>query len=258
VDLQLFFRVLWRFKALVACGLVLAICLGVFASARVSFSGGFKLTYRQQEQWESLSTLFVTTHGFPWGSISESAASTAQPGQPAHISRSPDASRLSSLAMLYMQLATSDAVLQRIGKTGPIHGILQTFPVYPANNSDNPPLPLITLSAIAAEPAGAQALNLRYVNAFRKFIEHRQATADIADDDRVQLQVVRAPAPAHLLQGRKMTKSIVAFMTVLIAFCGLAFILENLRPRVVRPVANDRVGPAPASAPSYESTARSA
>ncbi len=40
-----------------------------------------------------------------------------------------------------------------------------------------------------------------------------------------------------LLEGRSKTVPIVVFLTVMLAVIGLAFILENLRPRV-RPVAD--------------------
>ena len=44
-------------------------------------------------------------------------------------------------------------------------------------------------------------------------------------------------ATTVLLEGRSKTVPIVVFLTVMLAVIGLAFILENLRPRV-RPVAD--------------------
>ena len=50
--------------------------------------------------------------------------------------------------------------------------------------------------------------------------------------ERVQVEVVRQPQAPSLLEPRKKTRPIIVFLTVAIATFGLAFILENLRPRV--------------------------
>ena len=68
MDLRLFSRVLWRFRFLVAGGLVLACVLSFLSFASISFAGGSpKLTYRQTERWKATAVLFVTQKGFPYG-----------------------------------------------------------------------------------------------------------------------------------------------------------------------------------------------
>ena len=227
MDLQLFFRVIWRFRVLIAVGFAVALLLAFLSYVRVSPAG---ISYRQQEQWESLSEVFVTSQGFPWGSLSDAAGANA--GEPTAGRSAPDAGRLSSLAGLYVQLATTDAVLKQMAKTGPVHGMIRAFPVFPNNNSDDPPLPLITLSATAKSSTAAKKLGIRYLASFKTFIAERQRKAGIAEDDRVRLEVVRQPAPGELLVGRKKTRPILIFVTVMMAMFGLAFILENARPRV--------------------------
>jgi hypothetical protein len=227
MDLQLFSRVVWRFRALIAAGLLLACLLAFLSFVRVGFAGGHpRVTYREQEQYESLSEVFVTTRGFPWGSLSEAVGTN-----PGSVS-TPDAGRLSSLATLYLELATTDGVLKRLHRTGPVHGIVRAFPVFPGGNSDNSPLPLVTLSAVSHSPSSAQQLGQRYLAAFGEFIAHRQAGADIRLQDRVRLETVREPTPGKLLQARKKTRPILIFVTVMLAVLGLAFILENARPRI--------------------------
>ena len=71
MDLQLILRVLWRFKLLVGIGVVLAFVLAFLSYYKVSPGGDPMLEPRQSESWESLSTIFVTSRGFPWGSTGE-------------------------------------------------------------------------------------------------------------------------------------------------------------------------------------------
>jgi hypothetical protein len=54
----------------------------------------------------------------------------------------------------------------------------------------------------------------------------------VAPGKRVRVEVVRQPQVPTLLVPRKKTRPIIVFLTVAIATFGLAFILENLRPRV--------------------------
>lgn len=223
MDLALFFRVVWRFRALVASGLVLALALSFLAFVRVDFGDGFKMSYRQAEQWESLSTLFVTTPDFALGGLegtTDSEASTAA------------ADRVTSLASLYMQLATTDPVLRIMARNGPVDGVLQTFPVTSTGDPRGEPLPMVTLSAVSSSPGRAQALARRHVAAFLEYLRRDQEARGIAPRDRVKVDVVRQPQPAVLMQPRKKTLPVFVFLAVAIAVLGLAFVLENLRPRV--------------------------
>ena len=115
VDLQLVLRVLWRFRLLVVGGLVVAALLAAFSYVKVNPSGDPKFTPRETEQWEALSTLFVTSRGFPWGSIGTGADPT-DPAQPeSDDGKTPkglDPVHLTGLASLYVRLATSDPVLR--------------------------------------------------------------------------------------------------------------------------------------------------
>ena len=68
MDLKLHLGVLWRFKFLIAAGLVLAVVLAVLSVMRVSFQGTTPtLTWRGVEIWTSNETLLVTQSGFPIG-----------------------------------------------------------------------------------------------------------------------------------------------------------------------------------------------
>ena len=76
----------------------------------------------------------------------------------------------------------------------------------------------------------------RGTKALIEYIEEQQRANGIPKEQRVVLAVVNEPklgrGRTELLSGRSMTMPIVVFCVVLFATFGLAFILENLRPRV--------------------------
>jgi hypothetical protein len=248
VDLQLIIRVLWRFRIIVGCGVVLAIGLATFSYAQLSLSSPhFK--YRQAEEWESLSTLFVTSSGFPWGEIGADPPPVEGDKPLTAKDIGPDPAHLVSLAALYVQLATSDPVLKLMRRDGPIEGQLQAFPVASGQNGDGQELPMVTMSAISDTPAKAKKLAARHAEAFVRYLEREQETARIPAGERVVVDVVRQPQKPTLLEARKKTRPVVVFVAVMIAVFGLAFALENLRPRVrVLPGQDslDAVAPEPA------------
>ena len=239
MDLQLILRVIWRYKLIVGIGVVLAFALAFLSYYKVSPSGDPKLAPRQAETWESLSTIFVTSRGFPWGSTgapnapaaADSADATGTAEQPpAEVG--PDPVHLTALAALYIRLATSDPVIKEMEKSGPVDGELQAFPVASDDSGRGTELPMLTLSAQATGPEEAKALADRHRKAFIRYIERQQAGAGIPSDERVVLQTVREPTEPELLVGRKKTRPMIVLVAVLIVTLGLAFTLENLRPRV--------------------------
>jgi hypothetical protein len=237
VDLQLYLRVLWRFKWLVAIGMLLAITLAVLAAAAPNFSGkGPLLQYRQGEQWVSYSTLFVTQEGFPWGGVNpprSAKKATTQEDQ----DQAADPNRFSTLAVLYARLATSDPVRQILLKEGPMHGEIDAAPVMASDNSFAGALPLVQIAAIADSEQHAIDLVVRTTDAFRTFLEERQVENKIPVGNRVRLTVVKRADKPLLFAGRSLTLPMVVFIAVMILVSGLAFILENMRPRVrPRPV----------------------
>jgi hypothetical protein len=241
MDLQLVGRVLWRFKLLVLAGFGLALCLSFLAMMNVSFKGGSpSFTYRDSEQWDSVSMLFVTSQRFPWGSVLPPQSQDVVPRtvpQPEEgtMPTGVDPAHLTSLAGLYARLATSDEVYRMMLKGGPITGSVQAEPLAAGKDNSGSPLPMIGLSAISTSAQAAHELARRHVNAFVRFLEQRQAEADIAPQERVVVEVVSSPQRAVLVEPRKKTRPVIVFLAVMIAVIGLAFVLENIRPRV-RPV----------------------
>ena len=93
-------------------------------------------------------------------------------------------------------------------------------------------LPVIALSgrantateAISAVDYGRRALV--------EYVQRQQQEAKIPTDQRIHLQIVQRATKPVVVGPRKKTLAIVVFLAVLVATIGLAFILENLRPRV--------------------------
>lgn len=223
MDLALYSRVLWRFKWIVAGGFALACLFALVATFRIGPGG---ISYRKAEQWVSYETLFVTQQGFPWGRSvvpNPPATPTVKPSQ-----LYADPTRLSSLAILYSQLATGDDVRRLMLESGPIRGTIEAAPVLATQNANGDALPLISIAAFGTAPDRAIGLARRAGDALQRFIVSQENDNRIAPADRVLLTVVKRPTTAKLFQGRSMTVPIIVFVATLGAAIALAFVLENL------------------------------
>ncbi len=247
MDLRLFSRVLWRFRFLVGGGLVLACALAFFSFASISFAGGSpKLTYRQPETWKATNLLSVTQKGFPYGY-------TVPPPQRSRVDRDhPPSSASAALGgsrsrrSIYAPFVQGDAFHSILRRETQTKGVVSAQAVVDAHNL---PQPYIDLSALAATNADAVRLANAAAGAFQHYIVGQQIATRIPPSQRVVLQVVANASPHNtiLFAGRKKTTPIAIFLTVLLATVGLAFVLENLRPRV-RPLAADEEEQQPVAA----------
>jgi hypothetical protein len=231
MDLQLMLRVLWRFRLLVGLGLIAAVGLSGLSVFKVDLSHGMpRLDYRKKQEWSASATLFITQRGFPWGRSPSNQAS--------------DPTRLAELSTVYANLAASDIVREMVKRSGPFDEELDSIdataiPVAPGSDV---PLPLVLVTGMSWTPVRATALAERAETAFRAFIARQQSANGIPDDERVIVSEVKAPSieKATLLKGRSKSIPMVVFVSVMIAVCGLAFMLENLRPRT-RPVPAEEI-----------------
>jgi hypothetical protein len=216
LDFRLYSRVLWRFRLLVMVGIVIALALALLSVVRVGTNG---ITYRDSELWSSMPTrLLVTQAGFPEGRVSPPASPTNS-----------DAGRLNTLAILYAELANSDLVREVMRRDGPIRGKVLATPL--KDPASGIPLPLIELAAISTSPQAAVVLAQRGANALNDYLQEEQRAHGVKPGDRVILQTILRPRGAVLFQPRSKTMPIVIFLVVMLAIVGLAFLLENLRPR---------------------------
>jgi hypothetical protein len=211
-------------------GLALAIAAAVLSFIRVGPDG---VTYRQDELWASTARLGVTQHGFPWGRLfAEKPTSVGEPTANQGLKdeipiANPD--RFNALAILYAELATSDPVLRSIRRDGSIRGQIIATPL--RDNDSGVLLPLIDLTAISNSPRAAIELASREVNALQSYLEAEQLTNGVPSSDRVVLEEIARPTSARVFQPRSKTMPAVIFLAVMFATIGLAFVLENLKPR---------------------------
>ena len=224
MDFQLYGRVLWRFRLIVAAGLILAIAAAGLSVFRVSTSG---FSYRQTELWSSAARLGVTQYGFPWGRLFAQSPVTGAEGEDQIPIANPD--RFNALAVLYAELATSDPVRRLMLRDGAIDG--QIIATALRDSESGTQLPLIDMTALAASPQEAVALASRGVLALQTYLEQEQRSSGVPALDRVVLQEVVRPTEAEVFQPRSKTMPVVIFLAVMFATVALAFLLENLRPR---------------------------
>lgn len=230
MDLNLYARVLSRFRLLVAFGFLLASTLAFLSIAKVTSDG---LEYREHQLWSAELRLLVTQQGFPEGRL------YAQPAEPGEKTTTPaggrdpapvaDPARFNTLAILYAELATSDPVrrLMTVDRRPPNRIVATPL----RDDLSGVLLPLIDIRAIADSPRGAANLARDNAKALNTFISERQRVNDVPTADRVVLQTIVEPRRAVLFQPRSRTIAMVVFLAVMFATIGLAFILENTRPR---------------------------
>lgn len=236
MDLRLFSRVIWRFRLIVGAGFVLACLLAFLSVASISFSGGSPtIRYRQAETWKGNVLLFVTQKGFPMGYTVLPGSTQAQgPNTP---SSGPTTSTFgtpgwfTSLAVYYAPFVESDPYHAILDRDTQVRGAVSAQAVTDQHNLAQP---YIALSAYASTQADAATLANAGAHALQQYILQQQKANGIPPKQRVILQVVASASPGNtlLFAGRKKTTPIVIFLTVLLAAIGLAFVLENLRPRV--------------------------
>jgi hypothetical protein len=231
MDLRLYSRVLWRFRWLVAIGFVLACLLSFFSVASLSFAGGPKVSYRQPQTWRSTVLLFVTQKGFPYGYTVLPSNQTPPGANGVKPTNFGSPGWFTNLAVFYAPFVQSDPFTAMLRSRTGIKGTIAAQAVV---DSHNLPQPYIDLYAYAATQADAMRLANTASSVFQRYIVQQQIAAKIPGGKRVMLQPIAA-ADKHtttLFAARKKTTPIVIFLTVLLAAVGLAFVLENLRPRV--------------------------
>jgi capsular polysaccharide biosynthesis protein len=231
MDLARHLKVLWRYRLIVAVGVLLGIALAILAAFHVP-----SFERRGSELWSVQSDTMVTQPGFPWGRVTLPPQATAPiPGT--EESTAPrdqglefaDPGRFSSLAMLYSVLAVSDRVRERLPeRVAPEQVQAQA---YDATGNGSTFLPIIRLTTQAESAEKARRLNLQAQEGLKELIEEEQRDNDIEPNQRVRLTSLNAPSRPLLLSGPSMTPSLLALMLCILGAVALAHVLEALRPR---------------------------
>jgi hypothetical protein len=229
LDFRLYGRVLWRFKLIVITGFILAVALAIFSVVRVSSHG---LTYRDSRLWSASMQLQVTQAGAPDVRLYAQRASTDgdQPTEPA--SPGPpvvDPARFATLAIYYSRVISSDPVRRLANRDDGIRAKIIATPERDDNSGVL--LPYIDVLSIATTPQAAIRYSERTAAALSDYILARQKANHVAPSDRAVVQTMVHPRGADVYRSRPKTMAIVVFLAVMFATIGLAFVLENARPR---------------------------
>lgn len=248
MDLRRFIAVVWRFRLLLAFGLLLAVVLATITMFRVVMDGTPKLVHRQDNTWLSASTMLVTQSGFPWGRaiLDETIKGTDGEGEPGEIGRFADPARYSGLAALYSRLAVADEVRAQVQRrSGP--GQHYDADVVQEANSQTV-LPMIYIKGYGPTPQAAEDVANRASLVFRRYLRDLQDRSRILPEKRVEVSVTQKAGASELFEKRSTVRPIMLFLLVMMAFLALAFTLENLRPRELRDEQRDDWEPHPAEA----------
>ena len=197
MDFRLYAQVLRRFKGLVICGFLVALVLAELSVVHVSPNGSIR--YRQTELWSSTTRL----------SLGNQFESPIPPG-------TPDPSALASQYAIY---ATSDPVRRLILRGGPLNGKIDATALVDSTGATQP---FVDVSGISKSPTAAFALSGRAAGALQTYIRRNHG---------VPLQSILRDRPV-VFKPRSKTMPILIFLAVMFATIGLAFILENARPRL--------------------------
>jgi capsular polysaccharide biosynthesis protein len=231
MDLGLYLRVLWRFRVVVAAGIAVSAGLALLTHARVDLDGGVpNLSHRTPLVWASTSTVLITENRFPWGASSLQDEEALEQGEKPKGPQYTDPNRFYSLAVLYARLAKSDDVLKIVASRGGSGGSYAVAPL--VQEGLGLALPMLEITARGSSPQDARRNAQLATEAFRFYIANKQETGGIPPERRVRLEVVRSARSAHITSGRTPVKPVLALLVGLFATFGLAFLLENLRPRI--------------------------
>jgi hypothetical protein len=219
MDLELYGRVLRRFWPLVVTGLILAVGLAFLSLVRITPNG---VSYRKPEVWQSQAVLLLDSPGFPWGRTLVPGSASSTP---------PQYVNLSGLTDLYSQFANSDDVKRIMRKDGaPKSWSITAAPIVPTIQGAT--LPVIALSGRANSAREAVSAVEYGKRALVEYVNREEQQGKIPANQRIILKSMQRATAPIVVQPRKKTLAIVVFLAVAIATIGLAFILENLRPRV--------------------------
>lgn len=249
MDVKTHLAVLGRFRLLVTAGLVLAILLAVFSTATVTAKGGVPhLAYRGKELWMSHETLLVTQSGFPIGqSVYDEVVPLRQGNQRitgpngTYVQRFADTGRFATLAALYARLANSDAVERLLLSRQPVRGGV-SISATAVTDSQVGPLPLVQITGMGTSRDAAIAMAHNASTSLRSYISREQTANKVQDDSRVVLTTIKRAGSmgpiedslggTTLVAGHSKLKPTAVFLGVLALFIALAYILENVRPRI--------------------------
>lgn len=151
------------------------------------------------------------------------------------VDETPDVQPLLAAANLYPLLIESDDVARlREEKFGLLPGEVSAT-AYTAVSTPQrflpAQLPIIDIVATSPTPREAMALAQATANTFELWVKRAQDRAEVAPEDRILIEQLRAPREAFPSGGPSYGLPILALIAIIAAFVILAAVLDQLLPR---------------------------
>ena len=224
-----YLQVLWNYKWLLAFGLLVAIVAGFFAGFAV-VNG--QVESRAVRSFSAGTTVLVT-------SPSDTLYQSQVPGREIQEGvTAPEPLDLSQSAQIYAYIVTGarirDAVEAEVGAldddTESITAIRRT--TQPAGDERFPgslKLPVLEVVGTGATDARAEEISAAATAAFLTYVTDEQAAKQIAEENRVMLEVLKEGKAVEAETSNPAIPVVVTGVAVFLAFVALAFIIAGLR-----------------------------
>jgi capsular polysaccharide biosynthesis protein len=222
-------RALTRYWWLVLAGLVLAVAAGV-------------VVYKQEAKpkYTATTNLFVNSASAPYLRTQQGAAPTAKTKTGNSATKAtPDTNTLVNAANTYPLLIQSDKIAEvRQQHYGAIEGTVTANALNATTNTYGvyrpSPLPVIQVKATSRPASSAARLADETVGAFQIWMRQQQHRHKIPPSERISVQQLESPTVSAVNARSKGLPLFIGALVVL-AFCGLAVIADNRRPRSAEP-----------------------
>lgn len=228
MDLNHFLAVLRRFRGLLIAGVAVSLLLTLAATAKVEMRHGVpSVAFRKSEEWASETRLLLSQPQFNAARLQRSGV---DPATALNLQSASDA-RLPGLASLYSNYVAGDGVQKAVLDRTRLGGALESSVVQVSPTNDAL-LPIISIVGVADTPAHSVKLAVMARQSLAAYVDRQQGEQGVPTTGRVHLTVLNAANQPALIRPHSKTLPVAVFLVVLFAFVGLAFVLENLRPRV--------------------------
>lgn len=241
-----------RFWWICALGVVAAGLAGFLMVYSIQFSP-FKLTHRAKPSYTASALLLVNSSANPYlrTAVTTVAPATTTPSKAkgassaslfnpsAQSSRpltvhAPDTHTLVAAANLFPMLIQSDQISSRRARMfGKLDGTVTAKAIYsfvtPSRFKPSS-FPVIQVQATAAGPKAAKKLAQETTAAFSNWLVANQNASNVPRSERILVQELQAPAHATESGATKKSLPLAIGAFVLIAFLGLAILLDRLKP----------------------------
>ncbi|GAA4163126.1 hypothetical protein GCM10022286_23130 [Gryllotalpicola daejeonensis] len=226
MDVPQYLRVLWRYKWLLAVGVVIAAMAAMVAGFTLVDG---KLVSRTTQQYTAATTVML-------GSADQSiytdqqVGPTQAPGQPVQ------QTNLAQTAVIYAYLISGDTIKHQVeakigtfGQDDLLTAVSRT--TQPAGNEQFPgkyALPMINIVGESDSAARAETISRTAADAFKGYVVAQQVHSKVAPSDRIQITTITSGA-AEAVEGSNPAIPIaITGAGVLLVFVALAFVLYNI------------------------------